>query len=76
MGITSQFPCKTCWSSKCAGDGSTSMDGKLPTPSRVSLAVALISLMFILALLWRSISQRRALNQEEAQLRASLEGGL
>jgi hypothetical protein len=26
-----------------------------------------------LALLWRSISQRRALNQEEARLRAELE---
>ncbi|MDQ5768562.1 FimV/HubP family polar landmark protein [Thiothrix subterranea] len=47
--------------------------GKFPTPTRVSLVVALISLMFILALLWRSISQRRALNREEARLRAELE---
>ncbi|QQZ29133.1 hypothetical protein HMY34_10350 [Thiothrix subterranea] len=46
---------------------------KFPTPTRVSLVVALISLMFILALLWRSISQRRALNREEARLRAELE---
>jgi FimV-like protein len=51
-----------------------SEDGKLPTPSRVSLVIALVSLMFILALLWRSFSQRRALNQEEARLRAELEG--
>lgn len=48
-------------------------DGKFPTPTRVSLVVALVSLMFILALLWRSISQRRALNREEARLRADLE---
>lgn len=49
-------------------------DGKFPTPTRVSLVVALVSLMFILALLWRSISQRRELNREEARLRAELEG--
>lgn len=48
-------------------------NSKLPTPSRVSLIVALVSLMFILALLWRSFSQRNALNKEEARLRAELE---
>ncbi|WGZ94549.1 MAG: FimV/HubP family polar landmark protein [Candidatus Thiothrix putei] len=53
---------------------SGSEDGKLPAPARVSLVVALISLMFILALLWRSLSQRRALNREEERLRAELEG--
>lgn len=46
---------------------------KFPAPARVSLVVALVSLMFILALLWRSIAQRRALNREEARLRAELE---
>lgn len=47
-------------------------EGQLPTPTRVSLVIALVSLMFILALLWRSMSQRRALNREEARLRAEL----
>ena len=46
--------------------------GKLPAPSRVSLVVALVSLMFVLALLWRSWSHRRSLNEEEARLRAEL----
>jgi FimV-like protein len=46
---------------------------KLVTPSRVSMAVALISLMFILALLWRSFSQQRMLNKEEERLRVSLD---
>lgn len=44
----------------------------LPTPSRISIVVALISLMFILALLWRSFAQRRSLAAEEARLRAAL----
>ncbi|WMP15741.1 FimV/HubP family polar landmark protein [Thiothrix lacustris] len=45
----------------------------VPPPSRVSLVVSLVSLMFVLSLLWRSLSQRRALNKEEARLRAELE---
>jgi FimV-like protein len=56
------------------GTGNVGSDaGKLPTPSRVSLVVALVSLIFVLALLWRSFSQRSALNKEEARLRAELE---
>lgn len=55
------------------GPGTGTESGGFPTPTRVSLVVALVSLMFILALLWRSISQRRALNREEARLRAELE---
>lgn len=51
---------------------SSSSQKAIPTPSRVSLAVALISLIFILALLWRSFSQRRSLQAEEARLRAAL----
>lgn len=58
---------------KVTGTGIDNQDGALPAPSRVSLVVALVSLMFILALLWRSLSQRRALNKEEARLRAELE---
>lgn len=57
-----------------AGNGAESLgaDTGLPTPSRVAVAVALISLMFVLALVWRSFSQQRALRQEEARLRAAL----
>jgi hypothetical protein len=56
------------------GAGAVDSDaGQLPTPSRVSLVVALVSLIFVLALLWRSFSQRSALNKEEARLRAELE---
>ncbi|OQX15288.1 MAG: hypothetical protein BWK73_07080 [Thiothrix lacustris] len=53
--------------------GTGTGSGEFPAPTRVSLVVALVSLMFILALLWRSIWQRRALNREEARLRAELE---
>lgn len=53
----------------------THTDGQLPTPSKVSIAVALISLMFVLALVWRSFSQQRSLRQEEARLRAALGDG-
>lgn len=53
----------------------TNTDGQLPTPSKVSIAVALISLMFVLALVWRSFSQQRSLRQEEARLRAALGDG-
>ncbi|OQX00613.1 MAG: hypothetical protein BWK73_48025 [Thiothrix lacustris] len=56
------------------GTGKVGSDnGAFPTPSRVSLSVALVSLIFVLALLWRSFSQRNALNKEEARLRAELE---
>lgn len=44
----------------------------VPQPSLISLVVALVSLIFILALAWRSISQQRALRQEEKRLRAQL----
>ena len=55
------------------GSASGTNNVSLPTPSRVSLVIALVSLMFVLALLWRSWSQRRALSKEEARLRAELE---
>lgn len=55
-----------------AGKGGVNADEKPLAPSRVSVAVALISLMFVLALAWRSYSQQRALRQEEARLRNSL----
>jgi FimV-like protein len=54
------------------GNGAVGSDGSLPTPSKVSLAVALISLIFVLALVWRSFSQQRSLREEEARLRAAL----
>lgn len=54
------------------GSGVVGSDGSLPTPSKVSLAVALISLIFVLALVWRSFSQQRSLREEEARLRAAL----
>ncbi|MEB4593432.1 FimV/HubP family polar landmark protein [Candidatus Thiothrix sp. Deng01] len=55
-----------------AGKGGVGTDEKPLSPSRVSVAVALISLMFVLALAWRSYSQQRALRQEETRLRNSL----
>ncbi len=42
------------------------------TPSRVSIVIALLSLLFIAALWWRSYAQQRALKREEAALRATL----
>lgn len=47
-------------------------DSAATAPSKVSIVVALISLLFVLALLWRTYAQRRSLDQEEARLRAAL----
>lgn len=44
---------------------SSTPDGN--TPSRLSFAVALISLLFILALLWRAFSQQRSLRREATE---------
>ena len=41
-------------------------------PSRISLAIALMALLFVLAVLWRSYARQRAMRREENQLRASL----
>lgn len=46
--------------------------GELPQPSRISIIVALVSMLFIFALAWRSLSQQRSMRKEEARLRASL----
>lgn len=53
-------------------NGSANQDDGFPMPSRVSVVIALISLMFVLALAWRAFSQQRALREEEARLRAAL----
>lgn len=45
-------------------DGNPSKLGNGTTPSRISLIIALISLLFILALLWRAFNQRQALQRE------------
>ncbi len=45
------------------------------TPSRLSFAVALISLLFILALLWRAFSQQRSLRREAEERKSSSSDG-
>lgn len=45
-------------------DNGQSSGSKGNTPSRLSLIIALISLLFILALLWRAFSQQRPLRRE------------
>lgn len=44
-----------------------------PSPSKLSFIVALFSLIFILALLWRTFSQRRQARNEEAAIRREVE---
>ena len=43
------------------------------TPSKLTLVVALLALVFVLAAVWRSYAQRRALQREEQRLLADLD---
>jgi FimV-like protein len=71
--VTEAVPLKQVLEQQTSGKKEGNPASKLVTPSHLSMAVALISLLFILALLWRSFSQQRMLNKEEERLRASLD---